>query len=251
MARSFSSHPRGVQISNELDEPERIEPAWLALRANGRMEHVLGEAVTRDQKPERCTLNSLADDWIINDESGPRRLVGLNFEPLLTPAEKRFSEVVGVDAMHRWLFRAPGVESDTLIVDPRVADPTPRLPTWVIVTEKGTAGWDSRRLSRRRTTRHEGRWELQTDGWKALDEKDAFLSEVPPATQPTNPPSTQPATHLTSRPATAPALDNPIFTSTDGSRYFNGKTALIVLDKNNAKKSGRCPGLPSVTQIPC
>jgi hypothetical protein len=226
--------PAGVQIPNEHDEPEIIQPAWLALRPDGRMEHPLSETITRDQKPEACTLNSLGDDWINNDESGPRRLVGLNFETLLTPAEKRFGEVVGVDAAHRWVFRTPVPDGETLLIDPRIADPTPRLPTWVIVTNKGIAGWDNADYPAVARPEQEGKWELQADGWKALEPTEKFFSELAPATQP--------ATQATSRPTTAASFGNPILIAADGTRYYDGRTSLIMVKKNKEQTTWPLPG---------
>ena len=75
-----------MQIPNEHDEPEILNPAWLAMRANGRLDHPLSAALVKDQNPDTSTVLSMHDDWIIMDDAGPRRLVGSSFEPLL--AEK-------------------------------------------------------------------------------------------------------------------------------------------------------------------
>jgi len=130
------------------------------------MERPLPAALIRDQKPDACTLFSLRDEWIVNDEAGPRRLIGNSFQPLLSPAEKRFTEMVGIGTHRRWVFRAPG--GDTLVIDPLIADPTPRLPVWTIVAKKGIAGWDAADFPAVSRSDQTGNWELQADAWKPL-----------------------------------------------------------------------------------
>jgi hypothetical protein len=268
--------PAGVEIPNEHDEPDLLNPAWLALRPDGRMERPLTAAIVIDQKPEACTLISWRDEWIVNDALGPRRLVGPRYEPLLTDSEKRFSELVGVSLHHRWVFRDPGVEhgggqsvehgdhhanADTLVIDPNVADPTPKLPAWVIVTTNGTAGWDDANFPAVRRPDEGGTWELNDTGWKALDAKQKVITELPPAIQPATDSVTQPATDLagqlagqppgqptvraasqptsqpatlpTSQPAAMPSLGKPILTTQDGTRFYDGKNTIVMV-KNNA-----------------
>jgi len=215
--------PSGVQIPTETDEPEIINPAWLALRPDGRMQRPLPPSLIRDQKPDACTLFSVRDEWLVNDDTGPRRLVGNTFQPLLLDSEKRFTELVGIGTHRRWVFRDPG--GDTLVIDPLVADPTPKLPAWVIVTNKGIAGWDGENFPAVSRADQTGNWELQADSWKPLAPPETVVTELPPATQPT----------------TDLANGKPLLTGADGSLYFDGKTSLVEIRKNGEKTTWPLP----------
>jgi hypothetical protein len=243
--------PAGVQIPTEKEDPQELVPAWLALRSDGRMERPLIPALVADQKPQACTLYSYRDDWVVNDDAGPRRLLGSAFEPLLSPAEKRFSQIVGIGTRHRWVFREPGEKGDTLVVDPGVADPTPKLPGWVIVTPNATAGWDSKDFpALSKGDEGGGDWELNADGWRSLEESEKVITEKPPATQPTSEPATQPSTHpttLASTNSTTGATTRfsfgvPILTTPDGTQYYNGKDALMMVKKNADPVKWALPG---------
>ena len=56
-----------------------------------------------------------------------RRFVGNGLVNLLHKDEAGYSKLVGVDRRGRWLFRKPGDNSETLILDPTLPDATPRL----------------------------------------------------------------------------------------------------------------------------
>lgn len=208
--------PSGVQIPTEHEEPDIVSPAWLAMRGDGRVEHPLPPALVRDQTPDACTLRAVADEWVVIDEAGPRRLVGSLFEPLLLPNEKRFSELVGVGTRHRWVFHDP--TGDTLLIDPLIADPTPKLPAWVIPVDKGVAGWDAADFPA--VSRGDSdNWELGESGWVALQPPQKVLTQVEPATQP----------------ATNSSLGPPILSSSDGTRYFDGKNSLVMVKSSGDK----------------
>jgi hypothetical protein len=237
--------PSGVQIPSERDEPDVLSPAWLALRPDGRMEHPLPTALIHDQKPDACTLFSQRDEWLVNDDAGIRRLVGNLFEPLLTPSEKRFSDIVGMGTRHRWVFRDPATH-DTLVIDPAVADPTPKLPAWVIVTEKGTAGWDVANFPAVSRDEEGGNWELNGDGWKGLEKTEKVITELPSVVDA----STQPATNPTTRSAPQSSLGNPILTTPEGTRYFDGKNSLIMRGKNGNQTTWPLPAAAVGTAHP-
>ena len=152
--------------------------------------------------------------------------------------EKQFSEVVGMGTRHRWVFREQRENGDTLVIDPGVADPTPRLPAWVILVDKGTAGWDNAQFPAVSRGEPGGDWELNGDGWKGLEKNEKVLTELPASPQPvefkaTTMPmaSTQPST----QPTTTPRLENAILSTADGTQYANGKTALVVQRKDGHK----------------
>jgi hypothetical protein len=210
--------PSGVQVPTEQDEPDVINPAWLALRSDGRMERALPTAMIQDQKPDACTLTSVHDEWVINDDAGPRHWVGSKFEPLLSPEEKRFGELVGIGTRRRWVFRSS--DGDTLIIDPGIADPTPKLPVWTIVTPKGTAGWDSANFPAVARPENEGNWELDAEGWKPVAAAEKVVTELPACTQPT------------SLPTTASAKGKTLLITPDGSEFFDGSTSLVMVKKS-------------------
>jgi hypothetical protein len=210
--------PAGVQMPTENgDDPELINPAWLALRADGRMERPLPPALIRDQKPDACTLFSIHDEWIVNDEAGPRRLAGNRFEPLLLPEQRRFRKLIGIGSHRRWIFQSS--DGDTLIIDPLIADPTPKLPAWTIAIPKGIVGWDTQNLPAVSRSDDAGNWELQAEGWKALTPPDKVLDELPPGTEP----------------STTSTLGNALLTAANGTKYFDGKTSLIVIRKTGTR----------------
>ena len=210
--------PSGVEIPTEHDEPDIVNPAWLAMRGDGRMDHPLPDALVKDQKPDACKLQAIHDEWLVIDDAGPRRLVGSLFEPLLLPTEKRFSNLVGLGTRHRWMFRDPA-SGDTLLIDPLIADPTPKLPAWVIVADKGTAGWDAEDLPAISRGDQTGNWALDESGWKSLAPPEKVLTQIEPATQP----------------ATNSSMGPPLLKAADGTQYFDGKTSLIVLKVNGEK----------------
>jgi hypothetical protein len=201
--------PAGVEIPTEHDEPDILDPAWLAMHSDGRIDRPLPPALIQDQQPNACTIRCVRDEWIVSDDAGFRHLVGNLFEPILSGDEKRFTELVGIDARHRWVFHDPA--GDFLLIDPLVADPTPRLPVWVIPIDKGQAGWDSANFPVIAKDNQPGHFELNDTGWKLLGPEEQFITSNPtPTTATTNP------------------TDTPILKTPDGTEYFDGKNSLIV-----------------------
>jgi hypothetical protein len=214
--------PSGVEIPTEHDEPDLISPAWLAMRGDGRMEHTLPDALVKDQKPEACTLSVVHDEWLTIDDLGPRRLVGNLFEPLLQPDEKRFTDLVGMGTRHRWVFRDP-ISHDTLVIDPLIADPTPRLPVWVISVDKGTAGWDAEGFPVISKADPASNWALQESSWKVITPPAKVFTQV------------DPVAHSATSPATNASPGSPLLRTADGTQFFDGRNSLILL-KSSGKK---------------
>ena len=213
--------PAGVQVATARDQPDVIAPAWLVLRPDGHMERPLSAAIVRDQQPNACTLISLHDEWLVADAAGIRRFTGNTFEPLLHAVERRFSKIIGIDARHRWILKDPASSHDTLIIDPSIIDPTPRLPTWTIAINDGAIGWDAEGFPAVSRGADPGTWELRADGWKML---------ANPATIATNrnPPPARQA-------ATAPSSGIVLLTATDGCQYFGGADSLIEVSKTGSR----------------
>ena len=141
----------GVSIPN-LDDPDagpqfRV-PAWISSIRPGRAIELLPDALTADLTPGQSRLYANGNDWIVsNDLRGPRRFVGNGFVTLLRKSEHDFSEFAGLDRRGRWLFHKPAAQAsttqasatqpttspatqddETLIIDPTLPDPIPRLP---------------------------------------------------------------------------------------------------------------------------
>jgi hypothetical protein len=200
--------PAGVEIPTEHDEPDILNPAWLAMHSDGRVDRPLPPPLIADQQPNACTLRCVRDEWIVNDDAGFRHLVGNLFEPILSPEERRFADLVGIDARHRWVFRDPA--GDTLLIDPLVADPTPRLPVWVIPVDKGQAGWNAADYPVVAKADQPNKFELTESAWKLLDPGEQFITApTPPAT-------------------TGPAGTICILKTPDGTEYFDGKDNLSL-----------------------
>jgi hypothetical protein len=234
--------PAGVQIPSDHEEPDVVNPAWLTLRPDGRMERPLPAALVRDQKPDSCTLLPLRDEWLVCDEAGPRRFFGNDLEPLLSPAELRFSKLVGIAQHRRWVLADPRT-GDTLIIDPLVADPTPKLPVWTIAVSKGVAGWDGENFPAIARNDAGSNWELAEDSWKVLPATDKVQTQVamvdiPPVSNPTTAPATLPA-------STAPSADlhgKPLLVTADGNRYFDGKNMLVMINPAGVQTRWQLPG---------
>ena len=229
--------PAGVRVPSDRGGggafDETVVPAWLVVRPTGQVERPLPPQLVVDQRPDACTLRPAGDEWLVLDAAGPRRFFGNALVPLLPPAERRFTDFVALAARHRWVFRDPKT-GETLLVDPTIADPTPRLPTWTIPVRGGAVGWDNAGNpvvqrgappgpNRPPAAVVRNRFALGPGGWMGNGPDDGFHTEVPPA-----PP--MPTSRPTTGPSTAPVDGPPLLTTTDGTRYHDGRDALVVVD---------------------
>ena len=184
----------GVSIPLESGQTLRRVPAWLSLRP-GSAAALLDEYMVEELKPDGCEVVSVGSEWIVTgDAAGPRRWVGNAFVPILRKDEQAFSQILGIDNDGRWLFRRPGKDDETLILDPRLPDPVPRLPVWELV-QGSDFGWDQHNWPavRRPGGAH---WALHETEWALLDEKkgEKLITEPPPPT--TAPSGTQPSSRF-------------------------------------------------------
>ena len=190
---------------------DTVTPAWLCLRSDGRLDRPLPANLITDQTPAAPTLLAFHDEWLVTDATGVRRWNGVTFEPLVSGPERRFTQLLGVDRQGRWAFAAPhDCAAGTLLVDPTLADPTPKLPAWAMTIVNGSVGWDDHDWP---TIKRGDPWALQADHWEPLPAGDVMhegpaLAGFPPA----------------SAPATMPTL----LVSADGTRYSGGNDALHV-----------------------
>jgi hypothetical protein len=232
--------------------------------APGALFGTLSQAMAKHLDPPHCVFTAIGNEWFVGDAvRGPGRYADVDFIPLLPKSEHVFYKVVGIDATGRYLFRKPPVGAaatnpathpavmrepgddvvETLIVDPRLPDPTPRLPVWDVAMDQASAGWTADNWP---ALKNGGAWTLREFGTQVLDEtKEKMLTEpgdVPPAPTVTeSPPATRVATSApatthpatTQAAATAPALPAgpPLLVDAQGNRYYDGLTTLTVVDR--------------------
>jgi hypothetical protein len=201
------------------------------VRPGGRVERPLPAALVRDLRPEPSNrLRAVRDDWVICDDVGPRRFVGNGFTPFVRDDERPFNQLVGEDRRGRWIFTKaaaadPSGASEKLIVDPTILDPTPRLPVWTMAISKGLVGWDSGDWP---VIKRGGAWALKADSWEPLGDNSGMITEL----------SALPRAHSASpstTPTTMEALGPPLRVTSDGTRYFDGRNALVVVDRSGAQ----------------
>ena len=201
----------GVRARDSLDRERLIRPACIAVRP-GRAIALLPAALAREVASEKVSVYAWNDEWIISDPTyGPRRFMSNHFETLLHEQDRTFQHFVGVDRRGRWAFApARDVRSPTLLIDPTLRDPTPKLPVWEIINREGSVGWDQADWP---TTKRGGSWALHEAEWEAVDEKiNPILTALPQL-------STPPAT---------PQGRLPLLTAGDGTTYFGGRSDLLA-----------------------
>ena len=136
--------PDGAEIPGVAGISVLQKPATIIIRPGRRVAPVGNLLLAELDADAGTTLFSWGDQFVITRPQMPPRLWGINhFADLLGEKQTQWQHFVGIDSRGRWLFRESGDEGTTLVIDVRVPDPTPQLPTWVIETgELGQAGWD-------------------------------------------------------------------------------------------------------------
>ena len=219
---------QGVSIPESNDETTTTAPAWLSIRP-GHFVELLPAAMVVDLKPDACTFEVVGDQWIVSsDARGPRLFYGNGTATLLRKDELQYSRPLGMDQLGRWLFREPTPKSDppaTLIIDPHLPDPTPRLPAWQLAIAD-TVGWDKDNWP---VVQNGAAYSLMDSDWRGMDKSEKVFTV----------PATQPAS---SQPATQPD-EAPILTTPDGTRYFGGMTDLRVIEPGGKHISWPLPDI--------
>ncbi len=215
--------PHGVTVPREGQDPKVISPDYLAVRPGRPVQELPAVAVDRLSK-SGGTIAGWRDEWIVKspDVGAARYLPPNQLQPLLRPAERNYSNFLAIDARGRWIFQDPASHA-TLILDPTVPDPTPRLAIWLIDAGNG-AGWNKADWPViQRGTAH---WVINEQDWQALDPSDEMRTDFAKTSFPL-----APATIPTSAPAAAPAaVKTPqLLIDADGNRYFDGQTTLTML----------------------
>ena len=209
----------GVSFARENADPKIVKPAWISVRP-GRAIELLPEKLMEDAAPPAQQVYAFNEEWVLSDrEKGPQRLMFNHMTPLLRDDEKAFGRLHAIDRRGRWLFRKSGDDAtarasrETLILDPTFADPTPRLPIWIMEIRNGTTGWDGKNWP---VIKSGGAWSLRERGWQALDEKaEPMIAELPEG-----------EASATADPS------KPLLVDADGNRYFDGAAILHVVSKS-------------------
>lgn len=240
----------GVRLQVEGgDDPPLVAPAWISL-VPGQNIQLAPPGLVEELKVKGREMNIVRGEWFVTDENdGPRWWISNHLSgPLLKGKDVEFRQLIGQDGRGRWLFRRNLTdESPTLVIDPTLPDPTPRLPVWNYAVEGGRVGWTSEDWP---AIKAGGAWALMETEWKPLDGKtEKFLnSDTPPEANPappgaaaTEPSTTAPTTQQqvstapavttapSSAPSTAPSLDVPILTEKDGTRFYDGQQSLRMV----------------------
>lgn len=200
---------------------QTIAPAWLAVRPTA-IARTLPPALTLDQRAETAPIRGWGDEWILeHDTDGPMRWMGNYLEPLTKPGEERFSQFVGIDSAGRWILKSRESRPMTLVIDPNLLDPKPKLPVWTIDVGRGSVGWDKDHWP---VMKRGGAWVLRDGAWGTLKDPDVegnYFTQLPVPT-------------TTSAP-TALLVD------AEGNTYRNGLTEIEVQLKDGTTKRWPLP----------
>jgi hypothetical protein len=183
-------------------------PAWLALRPQ-QSARMVPEPVWRDQRPESAPIQSWGDEWILeHDVDGPMRWMGNHLVPLTKQNEKMFNRFVGIDADSRWVLKTIDPNGPTLVIDPTLLDPKPKLPVWTINAGRKKVGWDKDGWP---VQERGGFWVLKHGAWAGLkkEEVDALHTELP-------------------QPTTVSTAPSSLLTDAAGNVYSDGLNSLVV-----------------------
>jgi hypothetical protein len=192
--------PHGVLLDREKGPPQEINPAYLVVRP-GRYIQLLPTGLA-NFVDEQTRLSAFKDDWIAAKPNlGISRFLPPDqLTPLLRPSEQKFTRWVGIDSHGRWIFQPQDSQEPTLILDPTVPDPSPRLAIWTIHSGD-EVGWNSAGWP---VVMRNSRWILTDHDWELLPHGDAMNRDVPPQS-------------------------NTLWVDSHGNRYLDGRSTLTVV----------------------
>ena len=171
--------PGGGTFTGEGGIEQPVVPATVVVRP-GRFTERLPPVIELALKGE-SKLQAVGNEYVIADATlGPRRWVGSRLQNLLGKSHRRYTELIGIDATGRWLFRDladKAVPPRTLIVDRTLPDVTPRLPAWT-VGELDGVGWSEAGLPM--AVRGRQTYVLDEAGWRRPKDGEGLLTTVPP-----------------------------------------------------------------------
>lgn len=239
----------GVGVPREGRDPAFIVPAWISVRP-GRTLEVLGNALVEDADPDKHRFFTVGDEWAVWDAvQGMRRLLGNHLAPVTNDKERDYAHLVGIDRRGRWLLKTAPDATETLVVDPTIPDPTPKLPVWLLWIENGQVGWDKEDWP---TIKRGGGWILHESTWRPLDEQNnELITDPPPATVTVNNNGSDGSnTGSATAPATSPSLVPSLLTTKDGTKYFGGQTELRVVAPDGKETTWPLPASAQGTATP-
>lgn len=230
----------GVRLPQVGGGLRRVAPAWLAI-VPGQPVRLLSEDLIAELQREDSRLFRTADgSWFVSDEAaGVRRYVSTGiFENLTREDEREFTQVVATASGGRILLRGADDDGRTLVIDPRLPDPRPRFPLWLLACPQGQVGWDNQGWP---TAKSRGAWSLRTSDWRAIDEKkDSFSARAedlpvlnwcrPSTTSASTGPATDVAAH-----------DPPLLVDIDGNAWFGGNSVLRVIHADGSEICWQLP----------
>ncbi|MGH7178899.1 MAG: hypothetical protein ACREJC_16100 [Tepidisphaeraceae bacterium] len=214
----------GVELPAVDGPAVPVIPAWITIMP-GRPIGLAWDALVSDLDPEKADVYCIGDEWIVSDDlRGPQRFAGNHLERILRKPFREFRVPVGIDRRGRWLFRKTPGAVETLVLDPTLPDPSPRLPVWHYPVEAGAVGWTRDGWP---VIKSGGAWVLDENGTRKLDEsREQMLTELPAATNP----------------ATTRA-DDPILIDADGGRFYDGRDSLRYISKEGVETNWPLPAI--------
>jgi hypothetical protein len=212
--------PAGVSVDQGQQPPRVVSPDYLVVRPGQYIQELPVEIT--EQLAKTPSINAMKGEWIINSpQDGPLRyLPPSQFIPLQRPTERAFSQLLAIDSRGRWIFRAPDAASPTLIIDPTVPDPVPRLAIWLIDTASD-AGWDKNGWPA--LTQNNSNWIITQRDWEVLDPKETIQTDISQLKSTTQ--------------SSATTRDGPVlWTDFQGNRYFDGQTTLTSITPTGQRR---------------
>jgi len=208
---------QGVMLPGSQDPEAITAPAWLSVRP-GHYVELLPDTMLADLSPGTCGFQVVGDQWIVKTEDAPLKLFfGAGLAQLTRDSEKQFTQVIGIDQLGRWLLREPGKTEPTLVIDPHLPDPTPRLPVWQLAVAS-SIGWDKDNWP---VIENGAKYALTESDWRSLGKDESFTRELQPSTRPAD---------------TGVLLKLP-----DGTKYVGGLTDLRVTRPNGSSFTWSLP----------
>lgn len=165
----------GFSAVNRSGAVQRYAPAWLAIRP-GLWPERLADGLIEQISREGRTLRAAGIEWIIeHDLDGVLRWIGNHAEPLNRKGNERFNRFRGIDSRGRWLLSTIDPNGPTLVIDPFLPDPRPRMPVWVMDVSPGQSGWDAEGWP---AIRRGGAWALRGANWVAIKDDEFTTATI-------------------------------------------------------------------------
>ena len=230
--------PQGVTVPQEGGDPKVVVPDYLAVRP-GRPVQELPPAVVAALTKSNGTAAGFGDEWVVDQaDAGPQRFLPPDeLDPLLKPEERNFSRMMAIDGRGRWLFRDDS-SARTLVLDPTVPDPRPRLAIWMI--DMGSSvGWN--KTDWPVIKRGDSRWIIDEHDWEPMDAAETMIDQFPLVLYSPAPANLVAATAPTTADDSAARNGPLLLVDSDGTRYFDGQLTLTVVTATGKRRVWSLP----------